>query len=397
MQPTDPHEATGMGRAAGAGRGGIVVPPSASVEVRAEAAFYEGLAAFGRAVREAAEDPSLAAEDPDAPAVRAAVAGAAMPPAGAHGRRRAAWAAAGLAACAGLVLWVLPRTNPPPEPAAPAGRAAAPVAVAAPAPAAPAPASEPAAPAGWIRVAAARACVEVGGGRLVCGRTGARFRVIGPGARVELAGGAVEVASGDDVVAIAASGADPNVRVDLGTPGEVYVLVLAGVARVEHGQAPAASLAPGEALRIDTSGASPAPEAKPAPSPAARARPAGRSAAALLDAAQRAAAAGDARRAAASYRALVRRYPHTPEAVAALPALGNLELRLGRPRSALAAFDRYLASGAGATRIEALRGRARALAALGRAEAARRAWRTLLAEDPDGVYADEARKKAGGP
>jgi len=70
--------------------------------------------------------------------------------------------------------------------------------------------------------------------------------------------------------------------------------------------------------------------------------------------------------------------------------------RLDDPAGALAQFDGYLAQTTHtALAEEALFGRATALSQLGRAEAERETWRTLLARYPSSVYADRARVRMG--
>jgi tetratricopeptide (TPR) repeat protein len=100
--------------------------------------------------------------------------------------------------------------------------------------------------------------------------------------------------------------------------------------------------------------------------------------------------AGDLSRAAAAYDALRRAHPDSPDAHAANVSLGQLQLRRGRAKEALAAFERYLKRG-GALAEEARWGRVQALQRLGRASALDRAVDDLLAHHPHTVYADDAR------
>ncbi len=93
------------------------------------------------------------------------------------------------------------------------------------------------------------------------------------------------------------------------------------------------------------------------------------------------------------YRALQSRYPNSPEARASCVALGRLLLdKKGDYAGALAQFDRYLAS-SGTLREEALIGRALALGHLGRSDDERRAWKLLLDDYPDSIYASQARAR----
>jgi TolA-binding protein len=118
----------------------------------------------------------------------------------------------------------------------------------------------------------------------------------------------------------------------------------------------------------------------------------------LFGSANRARHDDDAARASGLYRELQRRYPASAEAVVSRVSLGRLLLdRLHDPAGALAQFDRYLAESAqDSLAEEALFGRASALLALGRPDAERETWRTLLTRYPNSVYADRARARLEG-
>ncbi len=153
----------------------------------------------------------------------------------------------------------------------------------------------------------------------------------------------------------------------------------------------------------------------PSPAPAVRAVPslvapppsrapvrtvaAARRAAVELDARQLFVAAGQARRAgdfvaaARIYRELQARYPGSPEATLSFLSLGDLSLSQGRPSQALVQFDAYLASGDTMMAEEALVGRARVLARLGRTEDERAAWRALLSRFPQSDYRWRAQQR----
>ena len=111
-----------------------------------------------------------------------------------------------------------------------------------------------------------------------------------------------------------------------------------------------------------------------------------------LDARQLFVAAGQARRARnfaqaeGLYRALQAHFPGSPEATLSFLSLGDLSLSQGALAQALAQFDAYLASGDTTMAEEALVGRARTLARLGRTEEERAAWRALLSRFPQSDY-----------
>jgi TolA-binding protein len=113
---------------------------------------------------------------------------------------------------------------------------------------------------------------------------------------------------------------------------------------------------------------------------------------ALLDRARQRLAAGDPRAARNLYRELRRAYPGSSEAATVLVTLGKLELELGAPERALAAFDAYTDHG-GALVPEAMSGRIRALRALGRHGDERRAIEQYLARYPTGFEASALRKR----
>jgi TolA-binding protein len=124
-----------------------------------------------------------------------------------------------------------------------------------------------------------------------------------------------------------------------------------------------------------------------------------RRAVADLDARQLFVAAGQARRerdfseAARLYTTLQERYPKSPEATLSFLSLGDLSLSQGAATRALAQFDAYLASGDAMMAEEALVGRARTLARLGRTEEERAAWRALLSLFPQSDYRWRAQQR----
>lgn len=149
--------------------------------------------------------------------------------------------------------------------------------------------------------------------------------------------------------------------------------------------------------------AAPAARAEPSPRPEAENTPAPskpRAAAldetprALFQRANEARRLGEGARAASLYRKLIARFPTSPEAALSQVRLGGMLLEQGDGRSALAHFDRYLAEQpGGALSPEALYGRGRALASLGRSAEESRAWTRLLADFPKSPYAGHARRR----
>jgi TolA-binding protein len=147
----------------------------------------------------------------------------------------------------------------------------------------------------------------------------------------------------------------------------------------------------------------PGHEPEPAPPPAATARepasnagaaiskPAG--AAALFSDANRARDQGELARASTLYRQLQREFPRSSEAELSRVTLALMSLDGGDPRSALAAFDVYLARPSRPLEAEALVGKARALQALGENEAERRVWQAVEHRFPGTSYARRATKR----
>jgi hypothetical protein len=93
------------------------------------------------------------------------------------------------------------------------------------------------------------------------------------------------------------------------------------------------------------------------------------------------------------YHELQRTMPASAEAALSYVSLGNLQLGRGAGGQALAAFDAYLAGGDALLDEEAMVGRARALAQLGRAADERTAWQALLARYPRSGYRWRAEQR----
>ena len=106
--------------------------------------------------------------------------------------------------------------------------------------------------------------------------------------------------------------------------------------------------------------------------------------------------AGELGRAIGLYQTLRRDFPGSAQALLASVSVGDLLLRLGDPAGAIAAYDSYLehASG-GALTEEALFGRARCLASLGRAAEERQTWEDLVRRFPRSAYQPAASKRLG--
>lgn len=100
---------------------------------------------------------------------------------------------------------------------------------------------------------------------------------------------------------------------------------------------------------------------------------------------------GDRQGALAAYGDLVARFPKSREAATAQALRGRILLEEREAVRAISAFDAYLATGRGELREEAMAGRARAYAMLGRADGERAAWEALLSAYPHGPSAEHAR------
>jgi hypothetical protein len=136
--------------------------------------------------------------------------------------------------------------------------------------------------------------------------------------------------------------------------------------------------------------APPAPRRAQAHAPAAA--PAATPAALLRDAneARRARQLAEAER---RYRDLQVAFPASAEAKLSHLSLGDLRLGAGAPAEALAEFDAYLGSDDAALVEEAMVGKARALARLGRAADERALWQALLARFPSSDYRWRAQQR----
>jgi TolA-binding protein len=116
--------------------------------------------------------------------------------------------------------------------------------------------------------------------------------------------------------------------------------------------------------------------------------------ASLLRLAGEARGRGDVEAASTLYRRLQREYGDTREAAVSAVPWGGLLLRQSQSERALEQFDRYLKTEPRGNLLpEALYGRGRALAALGRAADEKQTWRRLLADTPGSAYESHARRR----
>jgi TolA-binding protein len=113
---------------------------------------------------------------------------------------------------------------------------------------------------------------------------------------------------------------------------------------------------------------------------------------ALYAAAKQARRSGKFALASSKFLLLQRRFPASAEAQVSRVLLGGSLLASGNPVSALAQYDAYLQRG-GPMTLEALVGRARALAALGRTAEERTVWQTVVRRYPKSVHAARARSR----
>jgi TolA-binding protein len=134
----------------------------------------------------------------------------------------------------------------------------------------------------------------------------------------------------------------------------------------------------------------PRAEDKPARTPSG---PTAERAAELFHEANNARRDGDLAHARRLYSQLIATHPSSDEAGLARVSLGRLLLAAGDARGAERELRRYLATGGGQLREEALVGRAQSLSSLGRKADERAAWLRLLDEHPSSVYAAQARQR----
>jgi TolA-binding protein len=148
---------------------------------------------------------------------------------------------------------------------------------------------------------------------------------------------------------------------------------------------------PPAAAPVDVPEPAESPPASASPPRPAPARPA-ITAAALFERAGKLRREGRAEAAIAVYRRLQETFPDAREAQLSYALAGQLLLERGRPKDALAQFDRRPRLG-GDVDEEALAGRATALEQLHRTADAIAAWKSLLERYPGSVYAARARAR----
>jgi TolA-binding protein len=207
-----------------------------------------------------------------------------------------------------------------------------------------------------------------------------------------LVGGAIALVAGGIAAALVAGRGPSEPTAPEPAPVEAPIEAAPIAASIEPApiEAPAAP-APVEA-QIE-----PAPiEAPTEPAPAIKKRTAkadAESPATLLRQATLARQCGEAR-AYDLYRRLVREFPRTREGGVARIAIGQFELASGHADKALAAFDAYLRQrSTGNLAEEAAFGRARALRALGRTAAERKAVQSFIERFPGSVQLEQARTR----
>ena len=142
----------------------------------------------------------------------------------------------------------------------------------------------------------------------------------------------------------------------------------------------------GSAIAIDDTGRRTVLHAKTRP--AARSIPDAKT---LLRTARAARASGDRPAAIRAYLDLVTHHPREPAAAPAKVTLGELYLSRGKPRQALKWFDRYLAGRHKTLAEEAHYGRIKALRAMGRRDAARKAAAAFVQRFPSSSYASKLK------
>ncbi len=236
-------------------------------------------------------------------------------------------------------------------------------------------------PRGVALIAAGRLCTFSTPSNEICLDDGSRFELV-QGDRLELQQGtarvhvdeghAPSVTVGD--MRIEAEGLTTYV-IEYETAG--WSLTVEQGAPVMHAQQTHTTVQAGQTLSGKTERTR---ARRPTPDPRAR-----------LAAARAMRAAGDREGAAKIYEALIASSPRSPLARVATVSLGQLYLELGRPKKARAAFERYLARGAGTLSEDAAFGRLRALRALD-SPALGPATQKFLARYPDGAYAPRVRR-----
>lgn len=198
-----------------------------------------------------------------------------------------------------------------------------------------------------------------------------------------------------EVPVAAVSPAEPSVVAPSALLPPVVARAVGEPAKVSHAAPTEPALATGIArpALVPASTADVGPLAPPPP-PAPAAEPA-EDAATAFGHANALRHRGDRQGALAAYGDLVARFPKSREAATAQALRGRILLEEREAVRALSAFDAYLATGRGELREEAMAGRARAYAMLGRADGERAAWEALLSAYPHGPSSEHARLRIG--
>ena len=222
----------------------------------------------------------------------------------------------------------------------------------------------------WV-TAKSRSCVAMGSGK-ACFRKGSELRILD--GVVELRSGLIEIEEGS----VSLMGDQGVTELETGDLHEI------GGAKPEPAPEPVPEEDEDEVeVTSDTEGAA---HRKRSRNNKGMAKSAGQ----MLAEARALANKGKLGAAVTAYNALRRAHPGSAEARASNVSIGQLQLRRGRARDALKAFDRYLKRG-GSLAEEARWGRVRALDRMGRKGARDRAIDALLRSHPHSVYAAKAR------
>lgn len=238
----------------------------------------------------------------------------------------------------------------------------------------------------WLR-AEAPACIQTDDGR-ACFDGGTEVRIVE--GTLELRAGSVRVDEGSIPVLRAGERDELDAGESWSVASEPPATVVVAERAVPRVDEPSRAPSTPSTIAPPEEAVAPTPIVSIRPKPQARPSKPLASASEMLAEARKLANAKALSDAVAAYDALRRAYPDSADARAANVSIGELQLRRGRAREALKAFERYLKAG-GALAEEARWGRVRALDRLGKTSARDRAIDQLLAAHPQSIYAGEAK------